>query len=75
MRTIDERPHKEGNNINDSKSNLSEVEAERPDSECCSEGQHPVGVHDGEGESPKRECASDYATIHLDVYRFFPARE
>ena len=51
IRTIDKRPHKEGNDIGDSKSDLSKIEAKRPDNEGCSEGHYPIGVRDSEGDT------------------------
>jgi len=75
MRTVDECPPKEGNDVGDSEGDLSEVEAEWSDSEGLSEGHHPVGVHDGEGETPEREAAPDHAAICLNIYRFSPAGE
>jgi len=75
VRTVDERPYKEGNNIGDGKGNLGEVEVKLPDSEGCSEGHHPIGIHDGEGETPERGSALDHAAIRLDVRSFFSTRE
>lgn len=47
-RTVDERPHKEGNNVGNGEGDLNEIEAERADGEGRSKGQHPASVHDNE---------------------------
>jgi hypothetical protein len=69
-RTVDERPHKESNDVCDGKGNLGEIKAERTDGEGRSEGQHPVGVHDHEGKTSDRGTMADCPTIRLGVRRF-----
>lgn len=75
MRTVDERPNKESDDVNDSNGDLSEVEADRSDCEGGSEGHHPVGVCSSEGKTSERGSVPDHTAICLDVCRYPLARE
>ena len=69
VRTVDERPHKQSNDVGDGKSDLCEIEAERSDGEGRSEGQNSTSVHDSKREPSNRGAVSNKSAIRLDVRR------
>lgn len=72
--TVDERPHKEGDDVGNGEDNLSEIEAERPNGAGRSERKHPISIHDSEGKTSGCQGGVPcHPTIGLDIGRFLLA--